>query len=135
MKKKFNNGFTLIELLGVIVILALLLMILMPKVSQIVGRSKSSIRNQELKRILTAAYEYSITNPQDYLKPDNYDVAYVTLATLKSSGFIDDEIIDPSTKEPFSDTLTISITKNPDKTGITCSGAYLCQGDYVYHIQ
>ena len=62
MKKNNKHGFTLVELLAVIVILGLILVIVVPKVTQTINNSKKRTLELTVRSIAKAAEEKNIEN-------------------------------------------------------------------------
>ena len=127
-----KKGFTLVELLAVRVSLAVILAVVFPAVNSILGQSKETVHNAQIKRILDATYDYSLKNMS--ILPDKDKKVYITLNELKKDGFIDNDIKDAITKESFSNDLVISVTnvgsnyKNQNTDSIK-------NGDYLYRVE
>lgn len=81
-KKQMKNekGLTLIELLAVIVILAVIAAIAIPSIGNIIENSKYNAVKADALNVLSAANMYFVDSP---------DKADVTIAILKSDGFLD----------------------------------------------
>ena len=103
-----KNGFTLIELLTVIVILIIIFIIIVPAVNNVINQSEETVYQEQINKILDAAYDMTLQNVS--LLPEGNSKKYITLSELKIEGLIDDDIINPDTKEPFPDDLVISIS-------------------------
>ena len=88
MKK---NAFTLVELLAVIVILAIILVISIPKISNTISESKTRLYNQTIKEIEKVAQQYVVENI-DSLNSDNFTI---NISTLCNENYIDCPITDP----------------------------------------
>lgn len=129
MKQK---GFTLVELLGVLAILAIIFVIVVPSVNSVLSKSKETIYQQQINKILTAAYDFSLKNI-DYL-PDYNNKSYLTLGQLKSEGLIDINIKNPNTNEIFSDNLVISIN-NVGSTYKYSNKNSKLKGVYLYTLE
>ncbi len=129
MKK---NGFTLVELLGVIVLLALIFTLVFPSVQNIINESRTSTYENQIRTILDATYNWSLKNMN--LLPDEGKVTYITLSELKSYGFVDTNIVNPITDEPFPDNLVISIADvgNSYKNNSNLS---IKNGRYLYTVE
>lgn len=126
-----RRGFTLVELLAVIVILAAILAIVLPSVSQTLKRSKDTIYDIQIYDILKSTYDYSLKNLK--LLPENKKT-YITLNELKKNGFIENDLKNPKTNKIFNNDLVISIEnvgsryKNKEKNS-------LLNGNYLYKIE
>lgn len=126
-----KKGFTLVELLGVIVIIAAILSIILPGVNSVLRKSKNTIMDVQLSKILNAAYDYSLKNLN--ILPDKGTI-YITLNELKNKGFVDSDIKNAKTEELFNDDLVISIRKvatsynNKEENSIR-------NGNYLYKIE
>lgn len=83
LQKKLKNekGLTLVELLAVIVILGIIAAIAVPSIGNIIENSRFKAIKGDAQTILSAANMY-------YAESEDKNV--VTLATLKSKGFIND---------------------------------------------
>ena len=106
MKK---NGFTFIEILGVITLLALLSIIVLTVVDKNLKDSKSTLSDIQVENIKSAASMWRTDNIE--LIPDNgYYV--VTLGELISSGYLKDDVINPSDGRIYDRNLTLEIGMN-----------------------
>lgn len=105
MKK---NGFTLIEVLGVMIVLTLLALLITPVISKTIKDNKQKLYNIQIKKIETAAKDYSLKNKE--VLPEEGRTTKITLGEIKRSGLLTDEVRNPITKELFSDDLLIEIS-------------------------
>ena len=106
MKKK---GFTLAEMLGVITILAVLGLLVFPAVEKSLKDGKEDLHRVQINNIENAALTWTSDNA--FKSPDKPgETMLLTLYQLKQAGKIDNDIIDPVTKNLFPDDLTIKIT-------------------------
>lgn len=128
MKQK---GFTLVELLGVIIILSILVVIVFPIVNSIVTQSKDTVYQQQINKILSSAYDFSLKNI-NYFPENNKN--YITLGQLKSEGLIDVDIKNPNTNEIFPDNLVISINNVGSEYKNNNNNSIL-KGDYLYTVE
>lgn len=103
-----NKGFTLIELLAVLVLLVVIFILIVPGVTNILVNSKKNINQTQINTILKSAYDWSLENSINLPGKDNS--IYVTLGILKYNGFIESNLINPETEEPFPDNLVVKIT-------------------------
>lgn len=104
-----KKGFTLVELIGVIVILGLLGLIVTATINKSVNNAKEELYNTQLNLIIAGAEAWASKNVLS-LPSNNNESISVTLGQLKEQGLIDD-VINPKTKEAFSDNVTIKITR------------------------
>ena len=101
-----SRGFTLVELLAVITILALLGLLIVPVISNVLSDNKTKLYNVQINNIEEGAKSYvsehifSIDIPIGTSKG-------ITLGKLKNFGYVADDIIDPLTKEEFSNDMII----------------------------
>ena len=99
-----KNGFTLIELLGVIIILGILATITIVSVNGIISDSKKSLTNAQKATIEKAAESY-------YLKEGiNDNVTCVNVSHLKTNGYLNDDVIDLSTKQSMLGSVSITLS-------------------------
>lgn len=106
MKKK---GFTMLELLAVIVLLGVVLMIIIPVTKNTIEKSKESLLEKQINKLLLAADKYAIDN----LNPLYDDYAKVTIDELISSGYIENkETIDPVTEKKMTGCLVANYNNN-----------------------
>lgn len=104
-----NRGFTLVELLGVVAILAMLGLVIVPVISNVLSNNKRELYNVQIRNIESAANNYVSEHVFDI------DISIgsskgITLGTLKSFGYISDDIVDPITRKKFSDDMVIIIS-------------------------
>ena len=108
MKK---NAFTLIELLAAITILALLVLIAVPTVSNQLNDTKDTLYNNQIANIKAAAQSFGADNL--FKLPEDDSCVTVTLGYLKDLGYIDVSVKNPKNNKEFSDTDTfVNIKKN-----------------------
>ena len=120
MKKK--NGFTLVELLAVIIILALILALIVPKVFKTIDDSKVRSCNIQLEYIKDAAATYFAKyRYKDYEEDVTYDDAakdvngvQISLRKLVSASLLKGTINNPVTDKPFDYDNTYALIKNVD---------------------
>lgn len=63
-----NKGFTLVELLAIIILLGVLVLIVYPKILEVIEKKNSEIDKATLDIFYSAADEYMKKNPNDYSK-------------------------------------------------------------------
>lgn len=103
-----KKGFTLIELMAAIIILSVISLIAVPLVEQTLVDIRNDAYNTQIKSIKASAKQWGANNY--FLLPlNNGDQYNLTLAGLKSAGFVKKEIFNPRTKEEFEGTLRIAI--------------------------
>lgn len=107
MKKK--NGFTLAELLGVITILGLLALLVIPAIDRTIKESNDTFYEAQLATIIDGARDWSADHINEL--PVNGASITVSLETLKSGGYVNANIKNPKTEEPFPGDLTVKITE------------------------
>ncbi len=127
-----RNGFTLIELLGVVTILAMLGLIVVPTVNKVVSDNKRQLYDVQIRNIKSGASNFVNEHIFD-LSIDNNSSLGIRLGTLKSLGYIDNDITDPISKNKFSDDLVIMITNNDNSYSYTvCDSSVNCDVVDVY---
>ena len=88
MKKK---AFTLVELLGVIVILAIILVISIPKITNVITSNKEKLYATTVSELEKVAEQYVSVHPELLVN----DYFTVSISTLCSEKLIDCPVIDP----------------------------------------
>ena len=112
MNKK-EKGFTLIELIGVIVILLLLMLIATPIVVNYVKQTRDDVEKVQLNTIKDSAKNWAASKENiKYLPTIDGECVEVTLGELKAKGYVDLNITNPKTEEPYSDTIKVVIRKD-----------------------
>jgi len=105
MKQK---GFTMIELLVVIVILGLLAVIIYPVINRQINRSKENLYKAQIEIIEKGARNWGADNFSK-LPIANGSQVTVTLGDLETEGYIENNLINPKTKEQFSKDIIITV--------------------------
>lgn len=126
-----KKGFTLIELLGIIIIIAIIIAIVIPNVASVLEKSKKTIKDIQINKILDSAYDYTLK----YINflPEANEVKYITLNELKKENLIDSDIKFSNSDEEIPNDLVISI-KNKNYSSNT--GKYFrLNGDYLYTVE
>ena len=86
MKKLNNRGFTLVELLAVLVILISLMVVIIPAVSDTLGRSKEK-QDEKNRKMLESAAESFITDNKSKVNFD-IDECYITISELIDNNYV-----------------------------------------------
>lgn len=101
---KEEKGFTLIELLAVIVILGIIAVIAIPMIGNVIDKSRQNADLATARQIYDAARLYTVT---ENLGKNTSGQTLVTLATLQSSNYLENNLVLPSTKAPLNATETV----------------------------
>lgn len=105
-----NKAFTLAELIGVIVILGVLSVIVVGAVNNSLKENKEALYQLQIDNIITGAKTWASSNVFDLPDGDG-EYVIITLSQLQQSGFVEKNITNPITKEPFNKEMEIKITK------------------------
>lgn len=105
MKKK--NGFTLVELMAVITILVIISLIIIPIIDKNVKKSKQNMYNIQIDNIRMAGQNYYTDNVS--LMPINGNYSFVKLDFLIEKGYINKNIKNPKTGEPFTEEIYVQL--------------------------
>jgi len=111
MKK---SGFTLIELMGILVLLGIIFLITVPIITDSLDKSKDVAYETQIKQIEKAARDWTLKHPSDLPTEEN-DSINITLGILKQEGYVDMDIQDPVTLEPFLNCMFINIKRQNNK--------------------
>lgn len=103
-----KRGFTLIELLAVLVILGLLGMIVIPVVDKLIQDSRNDLYDVQIKNIEDGARSWGAKNPLSL--PNKNESIIKTVLELEKEGFIEIDMQNPKTNEPFCDSSYVTIT-------------------------
>ena len=129
-----KRGFTLIELMGVIAILGIIVLIAIPVVKTTVSNGKETLYESQIINIKDALKSWAIDNSK-ILPEEEGETITITLGQLKSSGFIEPELINPISNKCFANDMLLTITRyqknyiyKVDKESET--GTDFC-GDYI----
>ena len=96
---KNKNGFTLIELMIMTVAAVSLTVFTLPKVMEVLDKSKDELYKTQVTMIEKAAKNYYVKNT-DELPSDNKDARFLTIKDLVSNNFLESaDIHDPRTDE------------------------------------
>lgn len=107
-----NKAFTLVELLGVFTLMGIILLIMVPNVTQLLNKSKKDTNTRFLNDIFLATEAYlnsslAENNPIDMVGGK----AFVSVHELIYNGYLKSITIDPSTNQKVSPTNTVVATK------------------------
>ena len=86
---KDNKGFTLVELLAIIIILAIIMIIAAPSLTNEIKRSEEENKNVLNQKIDNAAHLYVAKYYVSDLVRENYENIHFTLSDLEQDGLID----------------------------------------------
>lgn len=111
--KENEKGFSLIELLAVVIILALILAIAAPKVSNLVYIGKLRTYNTMIDSVEVAAQNYALEFEFDISRMllDENDQKVITIQDLLDTGHLTMSVSDPFLDERISTNTEIIITK------------------------
>lgn len=110
--KKIKKGFTLIEILSIIILLSVLLVLIIPNITELSSHSKISLRDSKIQTLVTAGEKYGNSNINKYQNCDSNsslvqlkDECSVPVESLVEKGYMtadeNDIIIDPQTNQPL----------------------------------
>ena len=110
-----KKAFTLIELIGTVVILSLIVLIITPAISDNVKKGVEDAKKQTEESIILAAKNYV---------SDNKSATCVTLQTLQSEGYIDDNLKDPSDSNKILTNKKVTITRTQQENKVKYKYTY-----------
>ena len=122
-----NRGFTLVELLAVVAILAMLELIIVPVINNVLNDNKAKLYNLQIQNIEDGARGY-VSDRVFSIDISVGSSKGITLGTLKQQGYVENDIVNPLTKERFSDNMVIIISNT--STGFTfkvCTSDIICE--------
>ena len=103
-----TKGFTLVEMIAVVVIIALISLIMLPLVINQVNNSKGKLDDTMNKVINESAISYIETNGE---YTTNYgSVNCIKIKDLIDYGYLDEPLINPSTKKKIDQNLFVKVT-------------------------
>ena len=102
-----NKAFTLAELMGVIIILGIIATIVTFTVDRNIKKGRITTCQSQEKTIIEAAKTWSIDNPNG---------KSVTIETLKTGGYLDDDLKNPMTGENYKNNTNVTITNSYEYT-------------------
>lgn len=110
-----KKGFTLIELLGVIIILGLIVLIVVPNVSNIINSNRDKLYQRQIDGIIDSAKTWG-SEHVGKLPTINGDSVSITLKELQANGYAKPVLKNPQTGKEFDASSTIIIIKNNNGT-------------------
>lgn len=115
-----KKGFTLVELLGVFSITAIILLIVVPSVTNMLRKAKDDQYESFKNDIFLAAEAYVGVNHSDFLElKEEGGVAYISMQDLLYSDYLKSTIVDPKTNKKLAEEAydyTIIVRTNSIKT-------------------
>lgn len=122
-----NKGFTLIELLGVVTILAMLGLIIVPTINKVVNDNKQKLYDVQIRNIENGASNFVADNVLNIDIPLGTSKG-ITLLRLKNLGYIDNDIVDPISKEKFDDSIVVIISNTVNGYQYkVCTASVVCE--------
>lgn len=105
MKKIDNKGFTLLEMMGVLILLAIILLVAIPSIT-------NTMKKDQVNQL--AKYEETLCDAAEtYILEENITATEIKGSTLVSKGYLADNLSNPKTKKNVTkDKLTVSRTAN-----------------------
>lgn len=97
-----KKGFTLIELLATVTILTIIATITVPLVVERINKFKDDSFNLMVSSIENATNKYIVDNRENLDELDTFGYMDIKISELVSSGFLDENIENPKTKEAIS---------------------------------
>lgn len=125
-----KKGFTLVEVTAVVVILGVVALIAIPLVENTIQNMRQSSYETQIKVILEGARQWGAANRFSSDFPESGSTLSIQIGELKAGGFVERDITDPLTREPFGDEEPVNIT-NGNGTIIYSMEGYSLGGDYV----
>jgi prepilin-type N-terminal cleavage/methylation domain-containing protein len=105
-----KKGFTLIELLGTLVIIALISVLIVPRIINWYSNSSNNYVELNEELIIEGARTYVEDHPNTYLKTDG-SVYYLTMQQLINYGSLDENSVKKVSKENY-ETARIKVVYN-----------------------
>jgi prepilin-type N-terminal cleavage/methylation domain-containing protein len=105
MKKMNNKGFTLLEMMGVLILLAIILLVAIPSIT-------NTIKKDQVNQL--AKYEETLCDGAEaYILEENITASEIKGSTLVSKGYVADNLSNPKTKKNVTkDSVLVSRTSN-----------------------
>ena len=104
-----KKGFTLVELLATITILGIIALLLVPTVTGVISNFRNDSSENQKKSIVAAAKLWGSDHRLE-LPTTEGETMCVSVAELKN-GYLEDDIVDPDTKEAISDHVGVEIKR------------------------
>lgn len=104
-----KKGFTLVELLATITILGIIALLLVPTVTGVISNFRNDSSEKQKKSIVAAAKLWGSDHRLE-LPTTEGETMCVSVAELKN-GYLEDDIVDPDTKEAISDHVGVEIKR------------------------
>ena len=104
-----KKGFTLVELLATITILGIIALLLVPTVTGVISNFRNDSSENQKKSIVAAAKLWGSDHRLE-LPTTEGETMCVSVAELKN-GYLEDDIVDPDTKEAISDYVGVEIKR------------------------
>lgn len=99
-----KKGFTLVELIGIFTLMAIILIIAAPSVTNMLKKAKENEYYSFEENIFLATEAYISSNKNNYLELRETDkLTYVRINNLLMSNYLDSNIINPVTKKKISE--------------------------------
>lgn len=104
-----KKGFTLIEILGVILLLAIILVIAIPKVINILDQSKQNLYDSTISEIERVTSQYLTSNPNEVEDTLPFNV---TVTTLCNANYLDCPIKNPIDNSDIDGYVEVNLDSN-----------------------
>ncbi len=105
-----KRAFTLIELMAVIVVLGIVSVIVVPTIDRFIRSSQYKAYDVQIDYIKDSAKNWAADN-YNRIPDNNGESITILLSQLKIDSYINENLINPLTKDPFSDDTSIVITR------------------------
>lgn len=107
-----KRGFTLMELLATIIIMLFILTITIPLIKNRVDNARERSLDNLIKNIENAAEKYVLDNRNSFNELDNFGYMNIKLETLVQGKYIDENLVNPVTKESLYYDDVVYVTLN-----------------------
>ncbi|MCM1370425.1 MAG: hypothetical protein NC181_00835 [Clostridium sp.] len=102
------KGFTLVELLAILIVLGLIVIIIVPVVSNTISASSESLYEEQIKYLEEQAKKWSIKNLEKLNEESDFSYC-LTVETLLNENYItNSKVINPVTKEEMKGCINIT---------------------------
>ena len=128
---KRQDAFTLVELLAVIIILGIILLLAVPRISDMIDKYRNKAYERQLDLILRAAEVYSIL--YEYEIEWEGDQAFIYLEDLQEKDLIASSLKNPKGGDLEGDKVKITLTKSANGAidyEIEVEKAFVCGDEY-----